>query len=321
MSKLHIPTDEEISTVLSETAGFDVPVFTWRPEDLPHFDDLISCKPLTEDQKQIRVETLRDNALDFCSDLLHRNDFQDNIIELAYKDSAALGIFLDGDDLTSSVMLISRTSLLRPPTHIIANKTFGEHVKPNISDLQLAEEDFTALHHEIGHASMILSGTAGVPRTLEDFFAHELYAESYALNARMHKSDSEENVVNAILARAMISAFKDAPHYNIAPSLSDRFLGTSFDLDFDGAQKLYDQFSDLVHDRLHGTFLNIVIKREPERVLSVMQDVIDDPDSTPEIRKLGQMVLDGASAYMPEALPDNYEPGEYEVQYDGADLG
>lgn len=210
----HEPTDEDLS------ARFGVPVFSFRPEDLPHFrpgpmDDYF------QDEVEARIDAVieRFRAVHPTWDEGRRS-----VQLLALNKDGALTTFAEDDKIAFIALL--RPSLLMSPAAIASMTTRIEERLLNIP-IPPADRSFINTAHEIGHMVENTESGLNFNPSLLDSYSSELHAESYALTAYADEGGDPAVIKAVIQERALAGFIHATPQYFIAPALYERFISRS----------------------------------------------------------------------------------------------
>lgn len=232
-----LPSDAEISSLVG-----DVPVISFRPEDLPNFKSRGSH--YTEEDKEIR----RMAAAEF----IYKN-FPQYQTELTLENMGSLA----DDNFGSVLTLQPRTSegispklfvLKRPSLAVTYTNAISEdlgiglkHVTPAIPE---NISHFITIHHEMGHMFQAVQKRYFSNDPIGKFIS-ELDAETHALY-ELKKITSDDTYIRATILDRAISGFtKSAPEYWIAPHLTKIFLEndrqSALNLEPDNVWKSYSE--------------------------------------------------------------------------------
>ncbi len=311
---LNLPTSEQ----MSEDIG--APAFAYHPTDYPHYDAVVSGD-ITEAQIEERAAQILEAWADFCPEIAQMQEVQDNIRGVAMGYTAEINGVSNDDGSHYFIVTMPSAALEMSDLFTLGTGLRGVHAEGHVP---LEDHNYISVQHEIGHGVAKVRGIE-----FDTLYDDELFAERYALEKYLDAGGDLEVVQASINGRALDAFIAQNDEYWIAPALSNHFLGSDFDTVLDANRDVHTALRARVSESLlngrgsadAAVEEDVLRTSDPRLVFSAVQDVVNHQGEDPRVRGLGQMVLDGAEAYMPDFLPQNYRggPGRYTADFDAHD--
>ena len=227
MSKLKLPTDDEISEMVG-----GIPVTSFRHEDLPNLKPSI-YEGFSSWEFSERIQDVQRRWLEFNPAIGKIDNFDDLARGTANTRSAQITTFSFSGSGKPDCF-----SLLRPSNSITESQkeanTFGLRNHQVKEPIPQSDNNFISTFHEIGYMDAYSRGLKS-----EGDYQDELYADKFALTKYLNAGGRPQVVRDYINCRALAGFLKQPYKYWLSQPLSNHFFG-----DIEGLPMLIDQSTE-----------------------------------------------------------------------------
>ena len=298
------PTNAEIS----RTAD-NIPVFSFRPEDLPNYK--ASARDYTPQDKSLRRMALAKKILAF--DPSYRDMNLRQIYELASSHSTGVHtrLVFSRQIATPDLFILRRPSLREESRDIISSFT---GIAPSSLTPHIPQEilRFLAVHAEVGHMLQIVHNPK-YPNTFREGYHSALYAEAHALNEFNQVAQSlpyRDQLLKSFIAMKALASLTIAPPRSwLAPALDKMFFekGNEF-LKTHNPEDIYKSYIEIR--------LRTAILADNQAAAAIALQLGVSIRATREtLREKNEIALASSSAYLHAAM-NLWDNGEFNKIYE-----